>query len=73
MIWFINWEEMTKQQTTLIFLDIDGVLNSDIWYRSQAAGTAQSNDLLQHLDPHAIGLLNQVIYKTNAKVVISST
>ncbi len=57
----------------IIFLDIDGVLNSDLWYRSQQAEVRKSNVLELHLDPRAIQLLNKVILETGAKVVLSST
>lgn len=57
----------------IIFLDIDGVLNSDLWYQQQAPLTRESNQLEVHLDPHAISLLNKIILKTNAAIVLSST
>lgn len=49
----------------LVFLDVDGVLNSDQW-RSKTMG--RSGDF----DPHAIELLNQ-LRKIGAEVVISSS
>jgi hypothetical protein len=55
----------------LIFLDFDGVLNSTPWYtrrkQSQATGEMRS------IDPAAVGLLNQLVDRTGAKVVVSST
>lgn len=57
----------------IIFLDIDGVLNSDIWYKNQKSGTKNSNGLKFHLDPHAIKLLNKIVTQTKSKVVLSST
>lgn len=50
----------------VIFLDIDGVLNSDKFYKSDSS---KSDDL----DRSAIEKLNQIIAQTNAKVVVSST
>lgn len=57
----------------VIFLDIDGVLNSDIWYKKQAAQKKASMNLNDHLDKEAIRLLNKIITQTNANVVLSST
>lgn len=54
----------------LLFLDIDGVLNSDLWYQQQKE--ASTTGLLQHLDPRCVKQLNKVLEKTQAKVVISS-
>jgi len=53
----------------LIFLDIDGVLNSDLWYQKQHH---QTQTLLDHLDPHCVLQLNKVLRRTEAKVVLSS-
>jgi hypothetical protein len=66
----------------IIFLDIDGVLNSETWFESQqenidklnqqkVISTDQSVDC--QLDPQAIKQLNRLINLTDAKVVISST
>lgn len=57
----------------IIFLDIDGVLNSDIWYKSQKLDESAKNALLHHLDPHAVHLLNKIVSKTKAKIVLSTT
>lgn len=40
----------------LIFLDIDGVLNSDLWYQQQKEPA--TTDLIQHLDPRCVAQLN---------------
>ncbi len=55
----------------IIFLDIDGVLNSDTWEKTEAYknGTYPEN----RFDPNAIVLLNKIIEKTNAKIVLTST
>lgn len=57
----------------VIFLDIDGVLNSDIWYQKQDNEVKKSKDLKLHLDPHAIKLLNKIVVQTKSKIVLSST
>ncbi len=54
--------------TKIIFLDFDGVLNSQLWYVS-TKGNRERDDL----DKEAIGFLNNLIKKTGAKVVVSST
>jgi len=59
----------------VLFLDIDGVLNSRTFYL-QKVGTPDGRDLLafdvEHFDPRAVDLLNGVISHTDALVVISS-
>ncbi len=64
----------------IIFLDIDGVLNHELWYRSERQCDrvkdmkAQDKDhRLSMIDPAKIELLNSLIKDTGAKVVISST
>jgi hypothetical protein len=58
--------------TKTIFLDIDGVLNSQLYLvstRSEGAVRSFNDDI----DPVAVGFLNGLCRDTNAKVVISST
>ena len=71
----------------IIFLDIDGVLNSDVYMASDEyfnsckdAGIKdhRSYEVVTkahhlHLDPSAVKLLNSLVEKTEAKVVLSST
>lgn len=53
-----------------IFLDIDGVLNSNDWYvRTREVGKQDQGDV----DPEAIKLVNQIIEKTGARVFMSSS
>ena len=56
----------------VLFLDIDGVLNSHDWWRRREPLGLQGK-ALRDLDPEAVALLNGVIARTGAKVVISST
>jgi len=58
----------------LIFLDIDGVLNHQLFYekKSQAQRYGDVGHPLCDLDPDKVELLNELIKNTNAKVVISS-
>lgn len=56
----------------IIFLDIDGVLNSQLFYTS---GRADKIGLgrRSNIDPVAVGYLNDLIRNTDAKVVVTST
>lgn len=53
----------------VIFLDIDGVLNSDKWLKTQP----DWDSIYNRIDPAAISLLNHLISWTGAHVVISSS
>lgn len=54
----------------VVFLDIDGVLNSNDWYvKTREIDGQDSGDI----DPEAIKLVNQIIEKTGAKVIMSSS
>ena len=60
----------------IIFLDIDGVLNSEKWYIERFDKNLYpnlENYPLCEFDPLAIEQLNLLTDKTNAKIVISST
>lgn len=55
----------------LIFLDIDGVLNSlEFMYGPNSSWTS---DKTTQIDPNGVELLNQLIDATQAEVVLSST
>jgi hypothetical protein len=61
----------------IIFLDFDGVLNSDKWAKTRQ-GKYSMDDIRIHyphyeIDPDAVERLNKIIRATNAKVVVSST
>lgn len=55
---------------TVIFLDIDGVLNSTYWLLNQPIDYVCPDDMW---DMKAVDLLNDLVADTNAKIVISST
>lgn len=73
----------------VIFLDIDGVLNHELWYKSQfhqkqmlkKAKELYNGDVknsskdweISQFDPDRISLLNSLTDDTDAKIVISST
>lgn len=54
----------------VLFLDVDGVLNSADWFR-QMDPTAHGIAL--ELDPKAVRRIQRVIEQTGAKIVLSST
>ena len=56
----------------LIFLDIDGVLNSEEWYIERQSKD-YSYSYLDEFSPNLIRNFNKLIDKTGASVVISST
>jgi histidinol phosphatase-like enzyme len=53
----------------IIFLDIDGVLNSDTWYKKRKTDFC----IHEEFDPFLVQQLNQLIKDTKAKIVISSS
>ena len=57
----------------VIFLDIDGVLNHEQFYRDKDSNIIKILDLSLHLDPNSVRLLNEICEVTGAKVVLSST
>ena len=59
----------------LIFLDIDGVLNHEIFYdeRSQDERALTLPYPLSDIDPKKVSIINHIIEATGASVVISST
>ena len=60
----------------IIFLDIDGVVNSHAWYEKRPKlGPDHSREEFKknEFDPEAVKILRNIIAKTGAKVVLSST
>lgn len=55
--------------TTLLFLDIDGVLNSHAWF----AASPPTDRMLGHLDPTACALVQKLCEESGASIVVSST
>lgn len=58
--------------TKIIFLDIDGVLNSRKWTDLKMS-QGQPFSLVEEVDDQAVANLNEIIAKTGAKVVVSSS
>ncbi len=61
----------------VIFLDFDGVLNSEKWYVARHKNVDSSSISAQYpfyeIDPDAVAQLNRIIAEACAKVVVSST
>lgn len=58
----------------IIFLDIDGVLNNQIFYTEKNQSERHNyNPIGSDIDERCVSYLNQLIVDTDAKVVISST
>lgn len=58
----------------ILFLDIDGVLNSfhwHIWFNAQR--TSDSHEFWNDIDPHAVACLNEIVERSQCEVVLSST
>ncbi|MCA9748130.1 MAG: hypothetical protein KC414_03435 [Romboutsia sp.] len=59
----------------VIFLDIDGVLNHELWFKrsgERPKSESRKDFDLEMIDPQSVNHLNTIIEKTGAKVVISS-
>lgn len=74
----------SNNELKVIFLDIDGVLNSERFYTEksqperrhwaqQHGFNKDEQSALANIDPLAIELLNDIIDKTDAEIVVSST
>ena len=55
----------------VLFLDIDEVLNSDRW--DQAKKPTNADFLESQFDPKAVALLNELVEKIDAQLVLTST
>lgn len=53
----------------VLFFDVDGVLNSERWMLAQPKHT----NFVRALDPEAVTLLAEIVCRTGARLVVSST
>lgn len=66
---FIN-KSKDPENLKIIFLDIDGVLNSDEYFNNRVKEGL--NHPLTEFDPLAVARLNKILEETDAKIVVSS-
>lgn len=59
--------------TKYLFLDIDGVLNHDVWFTSLAYRNNQNNWRISMFDPTCVERVNKILRETGAKLVVSSS
>lgn len=68
----LHWLNLLEMK--IIFLDFDGVLNSENWYKILREKPDQEERYpLDEFDPSAIWRLNKIVQETGAQVVVSST
>ena len=63
-------------KNNIIFLDVDGVLNSHLYveqYKDKRGEWLNLSQREQNLDPKAVKMLDQLCKDTNSKIVLSST
>lgn len=67
-------KKLAGDTPNILFLDIDGVLNSELWFRkrSKSNDTRRDHDLSM-IDPDAVEYLNDFVTKTECRVILSST
>lgn len=56
-----------------LFLDIDGVLNHDVWFNSPSYKNNQANWQVSMFDPACVERVNRILQETGAKLVVSSS
>lgn len=61
----------TVSERRAVFLDVDGVLNSQAWYDAKRARGERLHGA--EIDPWAVGCLRRILDATGAQVVLSST
>jgi len=63
-------------KNNIIFLDVDGVLNSHLYienYKGSREEWIKLSERERNLDPKAVKMLDQLCKDTNSKIVLSST
>lgn len=59
--------------TRVVFLDLDGVLNSDAWFDARELRAVNTTYLTYNIDPVALARLNRLCATTGAYLVFAST
>jgi hypothetical protein len=57
----------------VIFLDVDGVLNSEHWYKKNHKRHPERCRVETAIDPRFVRNLKKIVQKTGAKIVLSAT
>lgn len=59
----------------ILFLDVDGVLNSNRWFSSEEGRKREFVDDWRetHIDPDAVAQLNRIVTETRCDIILSST
>ncbi len=57
----------------ILFLDIDGVLNTERWHKKMVASHAPQDSFGYDFDPEAVANLRHIVEATGAEIVISSS
>ncbi len=66
---FMDVDKNPRQLRKVVFLDIDGVLNSDRYFKE-----CERNYIAEkHIDQSRVALLQELILKTGAEIVLSSS
>lgn len=59
----------------ILFLDVDGVLNSQAWFDAlpqSASGLVVLDKLIDRIDPEAVARVNQITDATDAQIILST-
>lgn len=65
-----------KNLLKILFLDFDGVVNHELFFRDRHEGRNDAMKLehpLSEIDPISVGFVSQIVEQTGAKVVVSSS
>lgn len=68
---FASW--LSIDDGAVVFLDVDGVINSGRWLHTPRHRESRCDRMVREIDPVGVGYLNQLLDRSGAKVVISSS
>jgi hypothetical protein len=72
----ITLDPLSREQFKLLFLDVDGVINNEQWgpdHGLTPSLTPSIEDLVRWIDPALVALVNEIVDRTGAKIVLSSS
>lgn len=67
---------MQNNKRCFVFVDVDGVLNNEIWYSSKECLEISKDDTKneeRYFDPRCVSLLNDFTDRSGAKIIVSSS